>query len=121
MEFKEDASLYDLHNAIQDAVDFGRDHPFIFYLANSWRGTKKEWLTAKEEWEDRHDDFIELELKDIWPLGRRRLYYWFDFGDRWTFEIRKERKVKRPEPGVSYPRVVQSTGPNPEQYPRFEA
>ena len=29
MEFKEDASLYDLHNAIQDAVDFGRDHPFI--------------------------------------------------------------------------------------------
>ena len=30
-EFEEDAVLLDLHNAIQDAFDFGRDHPFRFY------------------------------------------------------------------------------------------
>jgi hypothetical protein len=28
-------SLHDLHEKIQDAVSFGRDHPFEFYLANS--------------------------------------------------------------------------------------
>ena len=113
----EDASLFDLHDAIQDAVNFGRDHPFTFYIANSWRGIKREWLSTKDGWEDQLDDFFEIKLKDIWPLGRRRLYYWFDFGDRWTFEIRKERKIKKPEPGVNYPRVVQSMGLDPVQYP----
>jgi hypothetical protein len=29
------ASLWDLHEAIQEAVPFGRDHPFEFCIANS--------------------------------------------------------------------------------------
>ena len=35
IEIDEEARLYDLHEAIQDAVQFGRDHPFQFFLANS--------------------------------------------------------------------------------------
>ena len=38
IEIEEDASLYELHDAIQEAVEFERDHPFTFYVANSWRG-----------------------------------------------------------------------------------
>jgi hypothetical protein len=44
----------------------------------------------------------------------------FDFGDNWTFEIRRQRKVKEPEAGVKYPRVVKTIGPNPEQCPNYE-
>jgi len=120
LEMDEESSLYDLHDAIQEAVDFDRDYPFEFYIANSPFGWKKRWLTEAEEWEDKENDFHRIRLKDIWPLGRKRLYYWFDFGDRWTFEIRKLRKVKVPEPGVTYPRIVKAIGPNPEQYPRFD-
>ena len=119
IEIEEDACLYDLHDAIQDAVDFGRDHPFTFYIANSWRG-KRQWLSEKEGWEDREHDFCMIKLKDIYPLGRKKLYYLFDFGDQWTFEVRKARGSKKQEEGVSYPHVTAAIGPNPEQYPRFE-
>jgi hypothetical protein len=34
-------------------------------------------------------------LKDIWPTGRKKLYYMFDFGDKWIFEVRKKRGQER--------------------------
>lgn len=121
IEMDEKASLYDLHDAIQDAVDFGRDHPFEFFLANSSSPyAVKKWLTEKEEWEDKEDDFYRIRLTDIWPTGRKKLYYLFDFGDKWTFEIRKVRSAREPEHGVKYPRLIKTIGPNPEQYPRFD-
>lgn len=120
MEIDDGASLYDLHEAIQDAVRFYRDHPFGFYVANSWRGWKS-WLTESERWEDREADFRSIQLKDVFPLGRKKLHYLFDFGDQWTFEVRRSRKKpKEPEDGVVYPRVVERVGPNPEQYPPID-
>jgi len=121
IEISEDDSLNDLHDVIQNAVDFDRDHAYEFYLANSpspW--AKKHWITAKEEWEDKEDDFECIKLKDILPLARKKLYYLFDFGDQWIFEIRKARRLKSPEDGVSYPRLIKRIGPNPEQYPGTE-
>jgi hypothetical protein len=121
IEIHAKASLYDLHDAIQDTVKFGRDHPFEFFLTNSSSPyAVKKWLTEKEEWEDKEDDFCRIRLTDIWPTGRKKLYYLFDFGDKWTFEIRKGRGGKEPEQGVKYPRLLKAIGPNPEQYPRYE-
>lgn len=52
IEIDENASLYDLHEAIQDAVGFGRDHPFEFFIANGASPqAHRRWLTEKEEWE----------------------------------------------------------------------
>jgi len=51
IEINDDANLYALHEAIQDAVDFERDHPFGFYIANSssqW--AQKHWIRRDEEW-----------------------------------------------------------------------
>ena len=33
IEIDENMNLLNLHGAIQDAINFGRDHPFEFYLA----------------------------------------------------------------------------------------
>ena len=121
IQIDEKANLYELHDAIQDAFEFGRDHPFEFFLANSaspW--AKKQWLSGKEEWADKEDDFWRICLMDIWPTGRRKLYYLFDFGDNWIFEIRKKRGSKEPEHKIKYPRLIEAIGHNPEQYPRFE-
>ena len=121
IEIDENTNLYDLHETIQDAVDFGRDHPFDFYIANSSSPfAQKHWIGQNERWERVETELIRTRLKDIYPLGRKKLYYLFDFGDMWTFEIRKARGAKKPEPGVKYPRVVEAVGPNPEQYPRWE-
>jgi hypothetical protein len=121
IEIDENSSLYGLHDAIQEAFDFGQDHPFDFFLANSSAPyAVKKRLTEKEEWGDREQDFFQIRLKNIWPTGRKKLYYLFDFGDKWTFEIRKARGTKQPEFGIKYPRLIKAIGPNPEQYPTFE-
>jgi len=114
------ASLLELHDMIQDTVSFGRDHPFEFYTANSgspW--ANKNWITLVESWEEKEHVFHRTKLKDIWPLGRKKLYYWFDFGDDWIFEIRKMRSIKA-DALISSPQLLEQIGPNPEQYPVFE-
>ncbi|MEW6669247.1 MAG: hypothetical protein AB1512_28885 [Thermodesulfobacteriota bacterium] len=121
IEIGEEASLYALHDAIQDAFAFGRDHLFDFFLANtSSPYAVRNRLTENEEWEDRENDFFRIRLEEIWPTGRKRLYYVFDFGDRWTFEIRKKRGAKESELGIKYPRLIKAIGPNPMQYPTLE-
>ena len=120
IEIDEEASLYDLHDFLQDVVDFDRDHLFGFYIANRFHG-RKQWLSESEHKEDMWADYAEILLKDVFPLGRKKLYYLFDYGDDWTFEVRRSRKRPRePEPGVTYPRVIESIGPNPPQYPETD-
>ncbi len=115
IEIHAKASPYDLYDAIQDAFDFGREYLFDFFLANT-----SSPYAAKKRLTEREDDFFRTCLTNIWPTGRKKLYYLFDFGDKWTFEIRKGRGGKEPEQGVKYPRLLKAIGPNPEQYPRYE-
>jgi hypothetical protein len=123
-EIDENMDLLDLHEVIQDSVNFDRDHPFEFYLANSSSPfAHKQRLTEDDDCEDddwRESSFAKIKIRDLYPLGRKKLYYLFDFGDKWTFEIRKARGAKNPQAGVKYPRVVEAIGPNPEQYPAWE-
>ena len=120
IEIPEDLSLDDLHRAIQGAVEFGNDHPYEFYAGRQPFSRK---VTYGEPPESPFDipEFADIPLNQVFPLPERmKLHYWFDFGDDWTFQITKGRKVKPPEAGVEYPRVIESVGPNPVQYPSFE-
>lgn len=115
----ESSSLYDLHDMIQESVLFGRDHPFTFYTANSgspW--AERHWIADEEDWGKMELAFYRTKLRDIWPLGRKKLYYWFDFGDKWIFEIRKIRSAKE-DTKLPIPTVLERIGPNPQQYPAF--
>ena len=117
VEIDESATLEDLHLAIQKAVSFGSDHLYDFYAGRHCRNRQLRY-SDEEDWEAREGDFGRLQLSDVYPLNGLKLYYWFDFGDNWIFEIRKARKVQHAESGRSYPRVIETHGPNPEQYPR---
>jgi len=81
---------------------------------------------AADKWDEGHDaidggPLWDITLDKVFPLPKhKKLYYWFDFGDDWTFEIRKKGKDGCPASGANYPRVVHEDGPKPEQYPRFE-
>jgi hypothetical protein len=120
-----DMSLGDLHFYMQELTGFGDDHLSTFYTANTHRG-KKVWFTETGEWEEGHDaidggPLWDITLDKVFPLPKhKKLYYWFDFGDDWTFEIRKKGKDGLPASGTTYPRVVHEDGPKPEQYPTFE-
>ena len=121
IEIDSEASLYDVHDAIQDAVNFDRDHLFEFFAGRHPTNRK---LVFDDEFDDVSDldKYEEISLEDVYPLPKGlKLYYHFDFGDDWFFEIRKSRKKpKDPEPGVKYPRVIEEIGPNPVQYPSWD-
>jgi hypothetical protein len=102
---------------IQDAVSFESDHPFTFYVANSaspW--AERNWIADTDNWDEMEEVFYRTRLSDIWPLGRKKLYYWFDFGDDWLFEIRKIRSTKA-DATLPAPSVLERIGPDPKQYP----
>ncbi|MFV9691694.1 MAG: IS1096 element passenger TnpR family protein, partial [Desulfobacteria bacterium] len=115
------SSLLDLHDTIQDVVDFDRDHPFEFFAGRNYRNRKLVFGNSFD-WEENADTYAETTLEQVYPLPKScKLYYHFDFGDDWYFEIRKGRKKPRePEPGIRYPRIVESIGPAPQQYGSWE-
>ena len=41
----------------------------------------KRWVTEQEKWEEMEKDFFRTRLNSIYPLGRKKLYYVFDFGE----------------------------------------
>lgn len=119
IEVDDEASLYDLHEAIQDAVDFGRDHPYHFFLAHSGSG-QRHWLWPDEDYEAVEAKYFRTLLREVFPTGQKKLFYLFDLGDDWTFQIRKRRGSRPAQVGVRYPRLIALTGGNPIQYPVVE-
>ena len=120
VEINDTASLMDLHYLIQKAVAFDDDHHFQFFVGPNARNRK---MAFDENSQREHGAAVmsAFELRRIWPLPKgMKLFYWFDFGDDWKFQINKARAVKSPEKRVRYPRVVRRIGPNPEQYPDAE-
>lgn len=107
IEVREDFSLRQLHKCIQEIVEFDDDHLYEFYLGKNPRN--KAYLVSKT-----------TKLNEIYPLTGYKLYYLFDFGDSWLFQIKKSRKKMLEEQNKKYPYLVGSTGVNPEQYPDYE-
>ncbi|WP_035238687.1 IS1096 element passenger TnpR family protein [Desulfobacter vibrioformis] len=117
------ASFLDLHEAIQKAVDFDNDHLFEFYVGRHPRHVAQV-VGGAPDWEDFHpvNTYQRVPISSAWPmLPGLKLFYLFDFGDNWVFQINKTRhKDKEAQPGVVYPRVIKAKGENPEQYPDYE-
>ncbi|MFH1136221.1 MAG: hypothetical protein V1816_09060 [Pseudomonadota bacterium] len=114
-------TLEDLHIFINDdLLDFDHDHMSVFYIANTCHGNRI-WLTDPEDSGlDEKSAWLKT-LGEIYPLGpHKKLYYLYDFGDSWTFEIRKKGKAFKPNPEILYPRVIYEEGPRPVQYPPCE-
>ena len=107
IEVRENYSLRQLHTYIQEIVDFDDDHLYEFFIG---KNPKSRSSTVSKN----------LKLNEIYPITGYKLYYLFDFGDSWLFQIKKSRKHVVEDNCVKYPRIVKSSGVNPEQYPEYE-
>jgi hypothetical protein len=120
IEVDEEASLYDVHVAIQDAVHFDDEFEFAYFQGASPNGKRAYYPEGVNPDEGVDTDLYEdEELATALPSeSRRHLYYLFNFDEEWIFEIRKERGEKEPDPNEFYPLVVEqaSVGPDPMQY-----
>ncbi|MFH0342554.1 MAG: hypothetical protein ACHBNF_10580 [Chromatiales bacterium] len=120
IEVPDDMTLGGLHNTIQELTGFDDDHLFTFFTARGPRG-KRDPVVETDEWEEERDRLYEIPLRNVFPLPEKmKLFYWFDFGDDWIFQIRKRGKSKPGDSGARFPKVIEETGPKPVQYPAFE-
>jgi hypothetical protein len=117
IEVPEDMTLGDLHYTIQELVNFDDDHLHQFYAGRDWRKRTVEFGEPESPFEA--NDAEDVKLSDVFPLEKKHnLYYHFDFGDDWIFEI-KCRAGKTPvNRRAKYPRVVEKSGRRPTQYRR---
>ncbi len=119
------ANLYDLHEAIQEAVEFDNEYPFRYFLAESPDADARETVPAAfGAWPAEDADEEEYEriraVESVPERGIRILYYAFlSAGGEWLFEIRRaDGAPARPVPGLFYPGTVEdlSEGPAPVQH-----
>ncbi len=123
IEIESSASFLQLHEAIQDVVDFDNDHLFQFYLGRH-PDQHAHTIGGEPSWNGYNPvkRYCKISISDTWPLPTGyKLYYLFDFGDQWIFQINKTRhKDKLAKPGIVYPRVIEAKGKNPKQYPDWD-
>jgi len=89
---------------------------YEFYISRTERSRDRI------RFDDENGDIYNVTLESLYPLEKgKKLYYLFDYGDNWLFKITKSRKKPtEPMEGIEYPRVVESVGNNPEQYPIYD-
>jgi len=108
--------LSDLHLAIQEAFDFDDDHLYAFYIGGK-RKTGKAIYCAYVEEEGKTAD--EINIADLRLFRGQKIFYLFDFGHEWWFDI-KLLKIDKESPLPAQPVIVGSEGESPEQYPVWE-
>ena len=115
IEVPDICSLFDLHLFIQNIINFDNDHLFEFYAGRNYRN-RKIVFSDNAGYPDDGGNYESILLKDIYPLKGLKLYYLFDLGDNWLFEIRKSRKKATPQQDTEYPSIVSDNGIKLRQY-----
>ncbi|MDB5907394.1 MAG: hypothetical protein JWP34_1508 [Massilia sp.] len=120
LEAPVDSTLEDLASDILDVVDFDGDHFSDFFLANGLRG-KKTFLTADGEPGEVDETVWNRRLSEIFPLDKhKKLFYVYDFGASWTFQITKKGKLTTARADIDYPNIAEERGSKPLEYGRDE-
>lgn len=82
LEIPEDVTLWDLHETIQNIIEFDDDHLFEFYTGKNFRNRNRVF-GMEDDFSDEQPESLETQLNEIYPLTGMKLYYHFDFGDSW--------------------------------------
>ena len=94
IEIASNATFLDLHEAIQDAVNFDNDHLFDFFIGRH-PGNRAYTIGGKPNWDTFNPvkTYRNVRISSAWPLPKgMNVYYLFDFGDNWLFQINTTAK-----------------------------
>jgi hypothetical protein len=128
-----DQTLDDLHEAIYDAFDRYDEHLYSFYFPlpgakKSRRFSMRDGLeyaspnTCEDDGPFSDPDLLNAAKTKISSLKlkpKQVFNYLFDYGDEWWHEITVVEVDAAQEKG-KYPRVLESRGKSPPQYPDME-
>lgn len=118
IEMKATQTLEDLHEAIQDALEWDNDHLYSFYMDNKFYSKEPDVeYTCPYEPEGRKTADVQVGIFDL--KKGQKFAYLFDFGDDHRFEI-EVIGFGNIEKGKKYPMLVDSKGKLLEQYPEYD-
>ncbi|HWE64742.1 MAG TPA: plasmid pRiA4b ORF-3 family protein [Chloroflexota bacterium] len=118
IEMLDNQTLEDLHLAIQRAFHWDNDHLYAFFLSGrAWDPVTEVQMPFNEEAEPPFTD--EVTLAALEPSPGMTFLYLFDFGDELRHEIEVLDAFALPANGT-FPRVAESHGKAPPQYPSWE-
>lgn len=116
IQVRGDQTLEDLHDAICDAFDWDADHLWAFFMNNHFWDPKEEY--GPPEVGEGAGDATETVLDSLKLEHGQEFCYIFDFGDEWrhTIEVADIESAD----DATYPRISESHGDAPQQYPDME-
>ncbi len=110
-------TLDELHYTIQALVKFDDDHLHEFFVGRNWRDRKVVFGEGAES-PFAANEAETTPLEEVFPVPKgQKLFYHFDFGDDWIFEVVCDPKASRVGRQFKRPRLIQERGQRPEQYP----
>jgi hypothetical protein len=65
-------------------------------------------------------DVRKVTIDDLNLRARKKFLYLFDYGDEWRFSVQVDKINKNAPEDVQYPRVVETVGKPPPQYPNWD-
>ena len=117
IEVAENTTLTELHELILQLVGFANDHLHAFFAGRTWRSRT---VTFGEPTDTPYgfNEGEEVPLSEVFPLSKgHKLFYHFDFGDDWLFEIVRRPNAKQADRKSQYPQLLQEKGQRLIQYP----
>ncbi len=112
IEISDQHTLEELHLMIQKVFEFDNDHLYSFFPDGNFR--------SKVVYEDPRGEMgmsaEEVTMGELHLQEGRVMSYLFDYGDEWRFYLQLE-KIEKGKMPLSTPRLLESKGKAPEQYP----
>jgi hypothetical protein len=116
VELKSEQTFDDLHDAIQSAFDWDADHLYLFWLSGKARDEQYE--LGHSEVDSVRSYAHSVALGEAGLAKGHTFLYLFDFGDEQLFHVKVVGTRAKAGPG-RLPRVVETVGASPPQYPDY--
>ncbi|MBA2663362.1 MAG: plasmid pRiA4b ORF-3 family protein [Bradymonadaceae bacterium] len=108
VDVPDNLTLAALHDVIQRVMGWRFEHLWEF------RHKQTGYSIELDEFGPRTEDAYLTTIFDVLGPRGKTLHYLYDFGDSWHHSLRVERRFA-PEPGVSYPRLVDGERAGPPE------
>lgn len=111
IKISSDHTLWDLHNAIQEAFDFGNDHLYSFFMDGKRYSRNAYHAPMGDE-----GPFVnEVTIGELGLFKGQRILYLFDYGDSWEFDVQLVN-ILQDETLVKKFEIIEVKGEAPPQY-----
>lgn len=99
-------------NIILEAFEFDNDHLYCFICKDRFGRT----INVNHPYMDNEPFVSEVKVGELFLKPGQTMVYHYDFGDDWKFGVLLEA-IEAFDPNLSEPKIVDSQGKSPDQYP----